>query len=105
MPVEIHECGCALCQNGEDAPEREAHHRVNVLMSRLDEQQRRWYAAVEAERYGYGGTKLVAQITGLDEKTIRRGKDEMSKELADRPQDRIRVSGGGRPPVEKKTRQ
>lgn len=29
----------------------------------LDEQQRRWYVAVEADRIGYGGLRLLSQIT------------------------------------------
>jgi hypothetical protein len=45
----------------------------------------------------------MAQITGLDEKTIRRGRAELDASLADNPPDRIRRAGGGRPPVEKKT--
>ena len=80
------------------------HHQINVVMSRLDEQQRRWYAAVEANRRGHGGLRLVSQITGLDEKTIRRGQEELALDLADRPSDRIRLPGAGRPRVEKKTR-
>ena len=72
-------------------------------MSRLDEQQRRWYAAVEANRRGHGGLTLVSQITGLDEKTIRRGQEELALDLIDRPNNRIRLPGAGRPPVEKKT--
>jgi hypothetical protein len=77
---------------------------MNVLLSRLDEQQRRWYVAVEANRIGRGGVSLLSQITGIDEKTIRRGQQEMDDELVDGPTDRVRLFGGGRPPVEKKTR-
>jgi hypothetical protein len=44
---------------------------------------------------------LVAQITGLDEKTIRRGQAEVAGSLADIPIKRQRRAGGGRPPVEK----
>jgi hypothetical protein len=72
-------------------------------MSRLDEQQRRWYAAVEANRHGHGGIKLVSQITGLDEKTIQRGKEELALDLETRPQERIRLPGAGRPSAQKKT--
>jgi hypothetical protein len=72
-------------------------------MSRLDEQQRRWYAALEAQRHGHGGLKLVAEITGLDEKTIRRGRDELERDLSGRPRDRVRLPGAGRPRVEKKS--
>ena len=77
---------------------------MNLLLSRLDEQQRRWYVAVEAKRIGHGGGRLLSQITGIDEKTIRRGQQELADELVERPIDRVRLPGGGRPPVEKKTR-
>ncbi len=78
---------------------------MNLLMSRLDEQQRRWYAGVEAEKIGHGGTVQVSQITGLNVETIRRGRRELSQELEARSADRIRLPGGGRPRAEKKTRQ
>jgi hypothetical protein len=71
-------------------------------MSRLDEQQRRWYAAVEANRHSHKGVELVRQITGLDEKTIRRGQAELAEELDNRPEARVRLPGAGRPMVEKK---
>jgi hypothetical protein len=77
---------------------------MNVFMSRLDEAQRRWYAALEAQRIGHGGDRLLAQITGLDEKTIRRGREELHGELVDRPAARVRQPGAGRLPVEKKIR-
>lgn len=81
----------------------QAHHsELNLLMSRLDEQQRRWLAGVEANRLGYGGTEAVHRITGLDINTIRRGRVELGKGLAGRPAEGIRVSGGGRQRLEKK---
>jgi len=75
---------------------------MNLLLSRLDEQQRRWYVAVESQRIGRGGLVLLGQITGVDDKTIRRGRQELARSLADRPVERIRLPGGGRPLVEKK---
>lgn len=76
---------------------------MNLVCSRLDEQQRRWYVALESNRIGHGGDHLLSQITGLDEKTIRRGREELATSLADRPTERVRRPGGGRPTVEKKT--
>jgi hypothetical protein len=76
---------------------------MNLLLSRLDEQQRRWYVALEADRLGHGGDRLLARITGMDEKTIRRGREELAAEFNNRPADRVRLAGGGRPPTEKKT--
>jgi hypothetical protein len=51
-----------------------------------------------------GGVRLLALITGLDEKTIQRGQQEIEQGLAERPSAQIRLAGGGRPQVEKKTR-
>ena len=96
----VHACDCLRCLNQEDHPDREHHHQMNVLLSRLDEQQRRWYAGSEARRLGRGGTRLVSRISGLDEETIRRGRRELEDDLATRPENRIRQSGGGRPLVE-----
>jgi hypothetical protein len=103
MPTEIVQCGCAHCRQDGDHPDRALHTRMNLLMSRLDENQRRWYAALEAQRLGHGGDRLVAQITGLDEKTIRRGRTELNASLASCPDERVRRPGAGRPPTEKKT--
>lgn len=101
----VHTCECKKCQSSQEDPDKELHHQINVLLSRLDEQQRRWYAAVESKRYGHGGIRLVAQISGLDEKTIRRGRQELALDLDERPQDRIRLPGAGRPVTEKKSLQ
>jgi hypothetical protein len=99
---EVRSCQCPRCQAGEAHPDRVLHEQMNLLLSRLDEAERRWYAAVEANRLGRGGTRLVAQITGVDEKTIRRGQAEVAGSLAEVPIKRQRRAGGGRPPVEKK---
>ena len=100
--IDVHGCQCPRCQVGEAHPDRVLHEQMNLLLSRLGEAERRWYAAVEANRLGRGGARLVAQITGLDEKTIRRGQREVASSLADVP--RQRRVGAGRPPVEKKIR-
>lgn len=97
----VHECGCAACRLG-DHPGRNDHRQLNLLLSRLDEQQRRWVAGREARRLGHGGIKLVAEITGLHPETIRRGRDELDDELRTRPIDHVRLPGGGRPRLEKK---
>jgi hypothetical protein len=68
-------------------------------MSRLDEQQRRWLAALESKKVGHGGDTLLAQITGRHVDTIRRGREELDANLQGRPADRVRNPGAGRPPV------
>jgi hypothetical protein len=98
----IQQCQCEKCLERGESIEKQLHHQINVVMSRLDEQQKRWYAAVEANRYRKKGVHLVSQITGLDEKTIRRGQTELAEDLVTRPRDRVRLAGGGRQKVEKK---
>ena|SRR3990172_932233 len=104
MPIsDVHLCQCADCQQVEEHPVKKLHQQINLLLSRLDEQQRRWYVAVEANRVGHGGVRLLSQITGVDEKTIQRGQQELEQGFANRPADQVRLSGGGRQRVEKKT--
>jgi len=101
---EVRVCHCPLCQQEGEPPERALHQRMNLFLSRLDEAQRRWYVALESQRLGHGGDRALSQITGLDEKTIRRGRDELAASLADQPAERVRQPGGGAPGTEKKTR-
>ncbi len=100
----IHVCQCPACQSNTPHPDQEQHRQMNVLLSRLDEQQRRWYAAIESTRLGHGGDEQVARITGLDLQTIRRGRRELASDLRERPAERVRAPGAGRPRAEKKTR-
>ena len=99
----IHQCKCKICQSSKEHPVKEEHHRMNLFISRLDEQQRRWYAAMEAEKAGHGGIETMAKITGLNVNTISRGRKELNNELQDRPSQRVRVKGGGRKTIEKKS--
>jgi hypothetical protein len=99
--IAVHTCGCSHCRAGEH-PERDSHRQLNLLLSRLDEQQRRWVAAREAARLGRGGFPRIAEITGLHPETIRRGRDELDDELRTRPAGRVRLPGGGRPRLEKR---
>jgi hypothetical protein len=92
----VHECDCAACRAGEHA-ERDDHRQLNLLMSRLDEQQRRWVASREAGRLGHGGITRIAEITGLHPETIRRGRDELGDELHERLR-RKRSNCGNWPP-------
>jgi hypothetical protein len=103
MERPVHQCPCEACRAG-TGPEAEHHGRLNLILSRADEQQRRWIAALEAQRLGYGGFNTVAAITGMHPETVRRGRDELAAGLRDRPAGRVRLPGGGRPSLSKKTR-
>lgn len=99
----IHACQCQVCQgSGDEHPEKHTHHQINLLLSRMDEQQRRWLVAYESQKLGHGGDVLLSRITGLNVETIRRGRRELAADLGDRPVGRVRLPGGGRPPLEKK---
>ena len=103
MAKQVHECECSACLQSKENPDWQIHHRMNVFLDRLDEQQRRWYVALESQKIGHGGDTLLSQITGMNVETIRRGRQELDEELNDRPAERIRTAGGGQPNAEKKT--
>jgi len=84
----------------EDAQPDQQRAAIVLFYSLLDEQQRRLYAGLESLKQGHGGDRKLAQILGLDEQTVARGRQEL---LAAKIQaDRVRQPGGGRPRVEKK---
>ena len=82
-------------------PER-WREQVNLVLSQLDEKQRRLVAGLLSNAVGRGGVTVLSRITGLDRKTVRRGRDELDNGLQDCPADRVRREGAGHPPVEKK---
>lgn len=69
----VNHCQCEICRSGRDHPDREVHRQMNYIMSHLTSNQRRLWAAFEAQQLGRGGIARLALITGLDRKTIRRG--------------------------------
>jgi len=94
MPV--HRCECAKCRTHKPYADRAYHHQINLFLSRLNEPQRRWFAALEALHIGHGGQRLLAHITGLSPMTIRRGCRELKSSLAPCPDKGLRAPGGGR---------
>ena len=102
--VQVHLCECAICQAGSDHGTREQHQRINLFLSRLTEPQRRWYVGMLSQQPDSPSDVELARITGVDRKTIRRGRRELVAGLADLPHDRQRQAGAGRAAAEKKTR-
>ena len=100
----VHPCQCPDCLSEADHPDRGLHQQMNLLASRLNEQQRRWFAALESKKVGHGGDTVLAQVTGLHIDTIRRGREELDADLEGRPTDRVRKPGAGRPPGKKRIR-
>ena len=70
-------CACPLCQGRVEHPEKTLHQQINLLMSVMNARQRRLFAAFQAQQLGHGGITRMAEITGLDRKTIRRGVQEL----------------------------
>ena len=101
---QVHACECPNCQQSTAHPDQILHQQMNLFLSRLDEQQRRWYVGMEANRLGQAGVELLAQISGLCEKTIGRGQLELQADLASRPTEQVRLSGAGRKLAGKKIR-
>lgn len=79
----------------------EAHARL--VFEQLNEKQRRWVAGLLSELLGWGGTKRVANATGVDPKTIRKGRRDLDQQLAPCPVGRVRREGAGRPPLKKRS--
>ncbi len=73
-----------------------------LFFSLLDEQQRRLYAGLEAQKIGYGGDSKIAEFLGVDVHTVSRGRRELFGGQVSRGQ--VRKSGGGRKSSEKKPR-
>ena len=73
---------------------------MRLLLSVLNEKQRRLYLGLESIRLGHGGDATISRITGVNVKTIALGRREL--QAGDITLERIREVGGGRPSIKKK---
>lgn len=71
----------------------EVEQRMITLYESLTEKDRRRYAAVEANKLGYGGAAYMVELLGCDYKTLQRGLAELD-DLPDLPPGRVRKKGG-----------
>jgi hypothetical protein len=85
-----------------EALSHELKAAIILFYSLLDERQRRLYAGLEAQKFGHGGDRKIADLLGLDVHTVARGRRELFTGEVDRV--RVRRAGAGRKPVEKKRR-
>lgn len=60
----------------------------------LDERQGRLFLGMKAKSLGRIGTRIVSETFGVDIRTVRKGKKELST-LPSSPVKRIRKTGGG----------
>jgi hypothetical protein len=102
--MEVHECACEICQAGTDEAVMGHHRHINLVLSRLEEAERRWYVASLSSGPGAPSDGMLGQISGLSDKTIQRGRQELESGLKDTAAGRQRQNGGGRKKAEKKTR-
>lgn len=70
--------------------------RWELVGSKLNERERRLFAAAEVRTAGWGGLTAVSLITGLAPSTIGRGLKDIGSGDEDLPPDRVRRDGGGR---------
>lgn len=68
--------------------------RMKEFYRRLSEKDRRGYAAVESDKLGHGGQEYIAELFGVDSKTIRRGLAELEL-TAEASGEKIRKKGEG----------
>jgi len=73
------------------ASDVEAH--MKSFFDSLSEKDQRRYAAVEAEKLGYGGVEYVAALFGCDAKTIRQGREDVEQLPDDEARGRVRKKG------------
>jgi len=73
---------------------------IVLFYSLLDERQRRLYAGLESLKLGHGGDTIVAELLGINPKTVGRGRRQLLDQ--DVEVDRARRAGSGRKTTGKK---
>src|SRR5260370_13416482 len=74
----------------------EIRESMRLLLSVLNEKQRRLYLGIESMRLGHGGDVKISRITGANVKTIALGRRSLpAGKVNGQP---FREVGGGRPP-------
>ncbi len=69
------------------------------FLSLLNEKQRRLFVGFESMKIGRGGDKVISKITGMDVRTISKGRQQLLSHNI--TPDRIREPGAGRPSLKK----
>ena len=87
MKTSLHanHCICPVCLSKAEHPAKTLHQQINLIMSLMNARERRLFAAFQARQLGHGGITRMAEITGLDRKTIRKGVQELSAFDPSRP--------------------
>jgi hypothetical protein len=100
----MHRCECPLCREHPHGGAAAEHRAINRLLAISNERVRRLLAGFLAEQIGRGGTLRLARITGLDRKTIAKGRHELREHdvstVSGSLSTRVRRPGAGRKRVE-----
>lgn len=80
----------------------EMRESMRLLLTVLNEKQRRLYLGLESMRLGHGGDVRISRMTGVNVKTIAVGRRQLQERNV--TIERIREVGGGRPSIKKKRR-
>ena len=73
----------------------ETEELMRSFFKTLSEKDRRRYAAVEAQKLGWGGIGYISELLEISDHTIHQGLADL-KESADPAGKRVRQKGGGR---------
>ncbi len=95
-----HICQCPRCIAQPGSITGQLHQQINQLAALLNEKERRQLVGLLAWQQGRGGISKMAEVTGLDRNTIKRGQRELT---ANDFSGRVRRQGGGRSLTEKKS--
>ncbi len=79
----------------------ETKEKMKLFYGRLSEKEKRRYAAIEAEKLGYGGQQYICKLLGCSPTTLRVGRTELQEGLSN-PEEGIRRPGGGRKKIREK---
>ena len=101
--MEVEACECGIGVAGTDRVVIGHHRHINVVVSRFGEAERRGYGASLSSGSGAPSAAVLAQISGLSDKTIQRGRQELESGLKDTVAGHQRQGGGGRKKAKKKT--
>jgi len=83
-----------------DKPSADIQQMLRTFLATLNEKQRRLYAGFESIKLGHGGDIVISRQTGMNVKTIARGRRELTCQRI--TIDRVRQVGGGAKALEKK---
>jgi hypothetical protein len=95
-------CRCPECRDETGHPDQQHHRELAAFLSVLNHEQRRLYAAVEANRLGRGGVGTVKAMMGMCAPTVARGRRELADLVEGKPFQKELKPVRGRPRAEEK---